>query len=158
MLKCAMGEQVLGRVDLAAVAVRLKEARERAGLSAYGLAKLSGMSDTAIYLIEAASRMPSVDTASRLAHALDMTTSELLGERETVALTEPPQMGLARRAAETLGALRLEDPMAFLVDLASLSEDDQAEIAELVQLKASRKRRAAISKTKNGVRILGGEE
>jgi transcriptional regulator with XRE-family HTH domain len=50
----------------------IKELRVAKGLSVYALAKLTGLSDQAIHDLEASERHPSLDTARRLASALEV--------------------------------------------------------------------------------------
>lgn len=49
---------------------RLARLRQAAGLTAYGLAKATGLDETGIRRLEAGERQPSLETARRLAEAL----------------------------------------------------------------------------------------
>lgn len=54
------------------LAVAIKDARQKRGLSVYALAKLSGVSCTHLYAIEAGKKSPSLDVLSKLADALGL--------------------------------------------------------------------------------------
>ncbi len=58
---------------------RLRDARERVGLSQAGLAARAGVSRQAVGAVEAGRHAPSVDTALRLARAVDATVEEVFG-------------------------------------------------------------------------------
>ena len=58
---------------------RLRDARERAGLSQAALAARAGISRQAVGAVEAGRHAPSVDTALRLAHAVGATVEEVFG-------------------------------------------------------------------------------
>lgn len=58
---------------------RIKKYREDKGISKYRLAKLSGISEGAISLIESGKRKePTVDTLLKIARALDISAWELI--------------------------------------------------------------------------------
>lgn len=59
----------------------VKEKRESAGISQNQLAKNAGISQAALSKIESEEKNPSVETVYLLAHGLDCTVSELLGEK-----------------------------------------------------------------------------
>lgn len=58
---------------------RLRDARERRGLSQGGLAGLAGLQAAAVSHFETGTRKPSFDNLRRLADALEITTDYLLG-------------------------------------------------------------------------------
>ena len=58
---------------------RLRDARERAGLSQAALAARAGISRQAVGAVEAGRHAPSVDTALRLARAVGATVEEVFG-------------------------------------------------------------------------------
>lgn len=64
---------------------RLREARERQGLSQAELADRSGMQPSAIAHFEANRRKPSFENVRRLAKALSVTADYLLGVQAAVA-------------------------------------------------------------------------
>jgi transcriptional regulator with XRE-family HTH domain len=66
---------------------RLKELRERRGLSLRALAALSGVSPDAINLIERGKRKAQLKTARKLAAALDVEPSDLSGGPQQLSLT-----------------------------------------------------------------------
>lgn len=69
---------------MSAVGQRIKQERERQGVSQYKLAKLSGVSQPTISAIEAddQTRSPAVDTVEKIARALGCQVSDLMGEAQ----------------------------------------------------------------------------
>jgi transcriptional regulator with XRE-family HTH domain len=65
----------------------LQEERERLGLSKYALARRSGVSQQMIGYVEKGQKRPSLETALRLADALDLDLGDLIkkARREVVA-------------------------------------------------------------------------
>lgn len=63
------------------VGENIKKARLKAGISQYRLSKLSGIAQATISAIEAdgQTRSPATDTVEKIANALEVTVSELLG-------------------------------------------------------------------------------
>lgn len=59
---------------------RIKEIREAKKISQNKLAKLSGVSQSAISSIEGETKSPSIDTLDRIAEALGCTTYDILAE------------------------------------------------------------------------------
>lgn len=69
---------------------RIREARDRAGLSQQELAEAVGFeSGTAISLIEKGLRKVSIPHLDKIATALHLTTIQLLGEDTTIPSTDP---------------------------------------------------------------------
>lgn len=60
--------------------VRLREIRERKGVSLRALKKASGVAVATLARIEAGGYDPRISTLQRLAKALDVTVAELIGE------------------------------------------------------------------------------
>jgi transcriptional regulator with XRE-family HTH domain len=75
-------------------AARLTELREKAGLSQYKLAQLSGVSKQTISQLEKGEGDPSWDTVKKLAHALGVSIDEFdtddEGEQEPEKTEEKP--------------------------------------------------------------------
>lgn len=82
---------------------RLKQTRERAGLSGSELAEETGLSQSAISRIEAGKRTPTIDTVQAIAAALKLSVSDLLGE---------PAQGLSDDEATLLRDFRRLTPIA----------------------------------------------
>jgi XRE family transcriptional regulator, regulator of sulfur utilization len=79
---------------LAALAVRLREARRRCALSLDGLAAASGVSRSMISDVERGAKAPTVLVLARLASALGVTVSRLLGDEQpdrVIAVRKPDQ-------------------------------------------------------------------
>jgi len=64
---------------LLAAGIRIREARERAGLTQQELADILGVTQTAVSYWESAKRDPGVADLPRIANALDVSASSLLG-------------------------------------------------------------------------------
>ena len=77
---------------------RVKAIREYRRLESRKLAELAGLSAAEISHIERNLRTPKTDTLQKIAVALDVTTSFLLGEDEDANL--PMAAGLARQSAK----------------------------------------------------------
>ena len=60
--------------------MKLREIRERKGLSQVALSKRANVHRVSISLYESGKKKPNIDSLKRLAAALDVTTDELLGE------------------------------------------------------------------------------
>ena len=87
---------MVGAVDFgAALGARLRAVRSGRGLSLDGLATASGVSRSMISDIERGAKMPTVLVLARLATALGVTVSRLIGEEE------PARVVVLRRAAQT---------------------------------------------------------
>jgi transcriptional regulator with XRE-family HTH domain len=68
---------------------RIRQIREHKRLRSQELATMAGLSASAISLLEKQMRTPKVDTLQRIAAALEVSTSYLLGEEDTeLALSE----------------------------------------------------------------------
>ena len=77
---------------------RLKEAREKRGLTQAGLSKKAGLPSTTISHFESGSRKPSFDNLRRLTKVLGVSTDYLMGIVDT-----PDATGAASRIARHLG-------------------------------------------------------
>ncbi|MBS0225741.1 MAG: helix-turn-helix transcriptional regulator [Proteobacteria bacterium] len=77
---------------------RLKEAREKRGLTQAGLSKEAGLPSTTISHFESGSRKPSFDNLRRLTKVLGVSTDYLMGLVDT-----PDATGAASRIARHLG-------------------------------------------------------
>lgn len=64
--------------SIKAIAVKLRTARQKAGLTQSDLSKKSGLSTNYISRIERADVSPSVDTLEKLTKALNIKSSEIL--------------------------------------------------------------------------------
>lgn len=96
------------------VGLRVKEMRERAGLSQNRLAKRAGCAQSTLSAIESTTKKPSTETLRGIARALGCTVAELMGEsadeepdtaeatllRAFRALNEVGQAELIKRALE----------------------------------------------------------
>lgn len=80
--------------DAPSFAARLKELREKAGLSQYELAKRAGLSRQAISHIEAGNREPGWNTVLKLAQALGV---------NVLAFTDEPPEGVADQGDDEPG-------------------------------------------------------
>jgi transcriptional regulator with XRE-family HTH domain len=60
-------------------AARLRQLRKRTGISAYRLAKMSGLSPQAVNRLEAGEREPTWNTVQRLADVLSVSTEDFRG-------------------------------------------------------------------------------
>jgi len=60
----------------------VKEHREKKGLSRAALAKLSGLHQTYVGLLEREKRSPNLDTAKAIADALGVPLTRMIGEAE----------------------------------------------------------------------------
>ena len=93
---------------------RLRDARERAGLSQAALAARAGISRQAVGAVEGGRHAPSVDTALRLVRAVGATVEEVFGE----APSPVPAGGLADGtsvAVARVGDRAVAHPLAGLV-------------------------------------------
>jgi transcriptional regulator with XRE-family HTH domain len=89
------------------------------------------MSYPAYYRIVRGQRDASSESLGKLAAALNVTVSELVGQ-------EPPlAVALGARLAPILPELRIGDPVEFMRRLATLSEEDQAAVAQIVRSMAN---------------------
>lgn len=86
----------------------------------------SGVSSSFISNIESRNQTPSVEKVQMLAEYLGVTTSELLGEKET--------------PTPIVECIRSQDPKQgdFIVKFNSLSPDDQEEILAIIDVKLTR--------------------
>jgi transcriptional regulator with XRE-family HTH domain len=107
---------------------RVKETRERRGLSQQELADRTGIHVQQVYRIENAKSVPTADTLARLARELDVSADYLLG------LTDDPEghiteADLSPIERKLLRAWRQEDTREILRLLVELSEDDDKQIS-----------------------------
>ncbi len=79
-------------------AARLRELREKAGLSQYALAKLAGISKQAIHQLEEGTNKPSWETVQKLALALGATCEAFVDPGLSVPDVEPAKRGRPRKA------------------------------------------------------------
>lgn len=70
--------------------MRLEELRTAKGLSKNKLARLAGISQTAVTFIERGQRSPTLATLQRLAEALEVSVSQLIGEEPSEAPSDNP--------------------------------------------------------------------
>lgn len=99
---------------------RLKKIREDKGLTQEQLAKQSGISSRMIQKYESGGSRPRYDAAEKLAQALDISISELLGENEVM-------IAQAREKYGTKGAKQAEELMQEVTGLfagGELAEED----------------------------------
>lgn len=90
----------MGAMGLEDLGNRLQKMMDQRGMTPYSLAVAAGLHPTALYKIVSGERHPSLETASKVAHALGMTTSELIGESRPI---DPPVDEMARLAAQLTG-------------------------------------------------------
>lgn len=62
--------------------IQIRDLREKKGMTANQLAELVGVTQPTISRLETGVRRPSIDTARKIAAALDCTIDELFGEKE----------------------------------------------------------------------------
>lgn len=99
---------------------RLRELRQKAGLSGNALARKAGVAQSTVSEIEAGHALPSLSTLSRLCHAMGITMGDFFGTtaceplppqlRYLLALArrlEPAELNLLITVAETLLKKRL---------------------------------------------------
>lgn len=67
---------------------RIKKLREEEGISQNRLAKLSGISQSALSAIESSTKSPTLDTVQHIAEALHVTVAFLLEEEQAPPATE----------------------------------------------------------------------
>lgn len=91
---------------------RLKEARERRGLTQAELGKEAGLPSTTLSHFESGSRKPSFDNLRRLTRVLGVSTDYLMGIVDT-----PEATGAASRIARHLQSAT-EDEIQMLEDVA----------------------------------------
>jgi transcriptional regulator with XRE-family HTH domain len=102
--------------------MRLRAAREAAGLSQGQVAKLMGMHRPTISEMEAGNRRVTAEEIARLADLYDTKVSWLLGQSPDRAATDDPRLQLAARE---LGKLKPDDLDRLLKLIAALKTDDE---------------------------------
>src|SRR5215203_658189 len=103
---------------------RMRERRRERGLSQERLANQAGVTLSAIQRLEAGQVSdPHYSTLTGIAHALDTTVAELVGEKELVPLAEAPQgTGLAGADPSAKLAAASADPSARLAEATALEK------------------------------------
>ena len=105
----------------AAIPVRLRAAREAAGLSQGQVAKLMNMHRPTISEMEAGNRRITADELAKLADLYDTKLSWLLGDAPERASTDDPKLQLAARE---LSKLKPDDLDRLLKLIAAMKSDD----------------------------------
>ena len=103
---------------------RLREARQRSGLSLRALGELTGFSASFLSQVELGQTMPSLGSLQRIAEALGLTVSNLLAQGDATSV-------LVRKDAR--GALRSEWSKATVEPLVPPSSDEKLQ-AMLIRL------------------------
>jgi transcriptional regulator with XRE-family HTH domain len=106
---------------IASIPMRLRAARENAGLSQGQVAKLMNMHRPSISEMEAGNRRVSADELTRLAELYDVKTAWILGESPERAATDSPKLQLAARELSKLNPDALDRLMTLI---AAMKEDD----------------------------------
>lgn len=109
-----------------AVGDRVKELREQMNISQNKLAKLAGISQAAISILESGKKSPTVDTLGRIAQALGCAVSDLTGEDDLPEIAQPPTSD------------QIDNAIAGLADGLSL-EEVQRVLDFIAGIKAARK-------------------
>lgn len=130
---------------------RIIEGRQSLGLTTSELARLAGLDYPTLYRIEKGDRQPALSSVQKLARALNMTTSELLGEHKIALFVDPAEMRLGQRLAPLITRLALSDLFVFLSTLASLSAETQGFVERTVRALAAEQRKSGSA----GARVLG---
>lgn len=108
---------------------RLKELREKNNFTQEQLAKLSGVSSRMIQRYEYGTSRPRLDAAEKIAHALNVTTDELLGSSERFVAEDADKYGVkdVRQAKE------LTDELSDLFTGGELEEEDMDAMMKAIQ-------------------------
>jgi transcriptional regulator with XRE-family HTH domain len=123
---------------MASFADRLKEVRERKGLSQYALARIAGLSKQGLSNLELGAREPSWDTVQRLALALGVSCTEFVDPGIILPVDEGPgQPGRPRKTVET------DPPETPAPKRSRPRKAEQAEALDAGDGKAKGKRRGA---------------
>lgn len=120
---------------------RLRQLRRDRGLSQSDLARRSGVDQGWLSRLEAGTgKNPTAATLVALAGALDVTVTALSGTaRTTLPL---PMLDPAEAAVlELFAALRMDDPLGFLLNVARLNLGDQAEVERAMRKLAAEEAR-----------------
>jgi len=109
-----------------AIGERIKSAREKKGWSQYKLAKEADVRPSTISQIESGARQkPSIDVLQKVASALSLTVSQLLGQTS---------------GDDFQDLLQNEDVKIFFRNFKDLPEEDKAFIKKQIELLKSQKR------------------
>ena len=105
---------------MSAVGQRIKQERERRGISQYRLSKMSGVSQPTISAIEAVdqTRSPAVDTVEKIARALGCQVSDLMGEAATDAKEYTQDIRRLLEIVQRLNSLGVQKVTEYAADLA----------------------------------------
>src|SRR5690348_5679491 len=75
------------------IGARVREARQRRGMSRADLARAAGLSGGAVSRIESGERSPGAETLARLARALSVESGQLMGAPALPTVTVAPPVG-----------------------------------------------------------------
>lgn len=104
-------------MDLCAIGARIKEARERAGLTQEDLAAELDMSPSHISVLERGRKTPRLETLVNIANALQVSTDMLLQD-VLVRTTD----GLTSELSEVISKLGIKDQERMLKAIRALTE------------------------------------
>ena len=104
-------------MDLCAIGARIKEARERAGLTQEDLAAELEMSPTHISVLERGRKAPKLETLVKIANTLHVSTDMLL--QDVVSSTSD---GLASELSSAISKLHPKDQERILNAIRALTE------------------------------------
>lgn len=100
---------------------RIKEARTKSKLSQSKLAKMSGISQSAISAVELGSKSPTFDTLERIAKALGCAIKELADEDELSSFSTAPQSRIDDDLAEAASRLTQDEVKQVIAYIAGLT-------------------------------------
>ena len=105
---------------MSAVGQRIKQERERRGISQYRLSKMSGVSQPTISAIEAVdqTRSPAVDTVEKIARALGCQVSDLMGEAAPGVKEYTQDIRQLLEIVQRLNVLGVQKVIEYASDLA----------------------------------------
>ena len=105
---------------MSVVGQRIKQERERRGVSQYRLSKLSGVSQPTISAIEAAdqTRSPAVDTVEKIARALGCQVGDLMGEAAPGVKEYTQDIRQLLEIVQRLNSLGVQKVIDYAADLA----------------------------------------
>ncbi|WP_300563506.1 helix-turn-helix domain-containing protein [uncultured Acetatifactor sp.] len=106
-------------MDLKAIGVRIKEAREAKGFTQEQLAEIVGLSPTHMSVIERGVKAPKLETFIKIANALNVTSDSLLLD----VLDHSLQIA-ATELSEQIKHLPLKEQRKILKAVRILAEDD----------------------------------
>ena len=99
------------------IALRLREARQLAGLSQGQVAKLMGLHRPSVTEIEAGNRRVSAEELSRFAQIYDVSLAYLTGDAPETLGLDDPRLKLAARELQKLSPESLEQLLKVLAAL-----------------------------------------